>query len=84
MARGILNSPLVGIVNSGAVRLIDAPVVGPLVRRSMVVIRYTGKRSGKTFETPVNYQRRGGDVVIRVMTRTPRTGGAISPATVVS
>ena len=73
MARGIFDSPVVRFVNSGAARLIDAPIVGPLVRRSMVVIRYTGKRSGKTFQTPVNYQRRDGDVVIRVMTPDSKT-----------
>jgi hypothetical protein len=67
MARGIFNSPLVGLVNSGASRLIDIPVLGPLVRKSMVVIRYTGRRSGKSFETPVNYRRSGDEVVIRVM-----------------
>ncbi|MGE2736855.1 nitroreductase/quinone reductase family protein [Mycolicibacterium vaccae] len=67
MPKGIFASPLVGVVNSGAARLIDAPVIGPLLRRSMVVIRYTGRRSGKTFETPVNYRRTGDGVVIRVM-----------------
>jgi len=39
----------------------------PLVRRSMVVVRYTGRRSGKSFETPVNYQRSGDEIAIRVM-----------------
>ena len=67
MARGIFNSPLVGVFNSGAARLINAPLIGPLVRRSMVVIRYTGRRSGTSFETPVNYRRSGEDIVIRVM-----------------
>jgi len=67
MARGIFNSPIVGVINSGAARLLDAPVIGPLVRRSMVVVRYTGRRSGKSFETPVNYQRSGDEITIRVM-----------------
>ena len=31
MAKGIFNSPVVGVVNSGAARLLDAPIVGPLV-----------------------------------------------------
>lgn len=73
MARGIFGSPIAGIVNSGAARLIDAPVLGPLLRRSMVVIRYTGRRSDKTFQTPVNYQRSGGDIVIRVMAPDSKT-----------
>lgn len=67
MARGILNSRIVGVINGGASRLTKAPVLGPVVRRSMVVIRYTGRRSGGSFETPVNYRRAGDDVVIRVM-----------------
>lgn len=73
MSRGIFASPVVGILNTGAARLMDAPIVGPLIRRSMVVIRYTGRRSGRTFETPVNYQRSGDRVVIRVMTPDSKT-----------
>ncbi|MBB2993026.1 hypothetical protein FHR72_004533 [Mycolicibacterium iranicum] len=73
MSRGIFDSPVVGLINAGAARVIDAPIIGSLVRRSMVVIRYTGRRSGKTFETPVNYQRRGGAVVIRVMAPDKKT-----------
>lgn len=73
MPRGIFNSPVVGVVNSGAERLIDAPVIGRFVRRSMVVIRYTGRRSGKLFETPVNYRRSDGGVIIRVMTPDSKT-----------
>ncbi|BBY77463.1 hypothetical protein MPRF_43620 [Mycolicibacterium parafortuitum] len=67
MAKGIFNSPVVGVVNSGAARLLDAPIVGPLVRRRIVVIRYTGRRTGQVFETPVNYQRSGNRIVIRVL-----------------
>ena len=39
----------------------------------MVVIRYTGRRSGGTFQTPVNYQRRGDDIVIRVISADKKT-----------
>lgn len=67
MGRGIFDTPLVGMFNAGAERLIDAPVIGPLIRRNTVVIRYTGRRSGQTFQTPVSYQKSGGGVVIRVM-----------------
>lgn len=73
MASGIFNSPIVGVINSGAARLIDLPVLGPLLRRSMVVIRYTGRRSGKSFETPVNYRRSGDEIVIRVMSPDAKT-----------
>jgi len=67
MARGIFGSPLVGIVNKVFIGLIDAPIVGPLVRRAMINIRYVGRRSGKTIETPVGYRRSGDTIVINVM-----------------
>lgn len=57
MARGIFGSPLVGVVNTLFVGLIEAPVVGRLVRKGLIRIRYVGRRSGKTVETPVGYRR---------------------------
>ena len=66
MARGMMDSPLVRIVNGAAVSLINAPVVGPVIGRGLVVIRYVGRRSGKTFEIPVGYRRSGGDLIIGV------------------
>ena len=73
MARGIFDSPLVGIVNKVFVGLIDAPVVGPFVRRAMINIRYVGRRSGKTIETPVGYRRSGDKIVINVMSPDNKT-----------
>jgi hypothetical protein len=73
MARGIFGSPIVGIVNTVFVGLIDAPVVGPLVRRAMINIRYVGRRSGKTIETPVGYRRAGEKIVINVMSPDNKT-----------
>ena len=73
MARAIFGSPLVGMFNSAMARLINAPVVGPLVRRSTVVVRYTGRRSGKTVQTPLSYRRRDHSVVIRVMAPESKT-----------
>ena len=67
MASGIFDSPIVGIVNRLFVALIDAPVVGSLVRRGLINIRYVGRRSGKTIETPVGYRRSGDSIVINVM-----------------
>jgi hypothetical protein len=61
-----MDSPLVRIVNGVAVSLINAPVVGRVVGRGLVVISYVGRRSGKTFEIPVGYRRSGGDIVIGV------------------
>ena len=67
MASGIFDTPLVGIVNKLFVALIDAPVVGPLVRRGLINIRYVGRRSGKTVQTPVGYRRSADGIVINVM-----------------
>lgn len=53
-------------VNKVATVLMDAPLVGGLVRRGLVTIRYVGRRSGKTFEIPVGYRRSGDTIVIRV------------------
>jgi hypothetical protein len=66
MASGIFDSPIVGIVNKLFVALIDAPVVGSLVRRGLINIRYVGRRSGKTIETPVGYRRSADGIVINV------------------
>jgi hypothetical protein len=73
MASGILISPIVGIVNKLFVVLIDAPLVGPLVRRGLINIRYVGRRSGKTIQTPVGYQRSSDGVVINVMSPDNKT-----------
>lgn len=59
-------SGLARTVNALAVRLIDAPVLGGVVRRGMIVIRYQGRRSGKTFELPVGYRRSDGAIKIGV------------------
>jgi hypothetical protein len=66
MARGIFDSPVVGIVNKGFVGLINAPVIGRFVGRGLVVIRYVGRRSGQTFEIPVGYRRSGDTLTINV------------------
>ena len=73
MASGIYASPLVGVFNKMFVALIDAPVVGPLVRRGLINVRYVGRRSGKTIQTPVGYRRAGDTVVINVMSPDSKT-----------
>ena len=40
---------------------------GPLVRRYLTVVSYTGRRSGRTFSTPVAFRRDGNTVTIQVM-----------------
>lgn len=66
MARGIFDSPVIGIVNGLFASLIDAPVVGTVVRKAMINIHYVGRRSGKTIQTPVGYRRSGDTVTINV------------------
>ncbi|AXB44701.1 hypothetical protein [Amycolatopsis albispora] len=39
---------------------------GPLVRRHLTLVTYTGRRSGRKFTIPVGYQQRGDVVVIGV------------------
>lgn len=67
MASGLYGTRAVDLVNSAVARLIDAPVVGPLVRQGMFEIRYEGRRSGRTFQTPIYYKRTPEGVLIRVM-----------------
>ena len=67
MARGISNTPVVGIINKAFVALMNTPGIGRLIGRGLVVIRYTGRRSGKTFETPVGYRRAGNTVTINIV-----------------
>jgi hypothetical protein len=66
MASTYSASVFVRTINALFVGLIDAPVLGGLVRRGLINIRYVGRRSGKTFETPVGYRRSGDTVTIRV------------------
>ena len=65
-AKGFSDNAFVKVFNKLAVSLLDVPVVGGLIRRGMVEIRYVGRKSGKTFETPVNYRRSGDSIVIPV------------------
>ncbi|OBG60421.1 MULTISPECIES: hypothetical protein [unclassified Mycobacterium] len=73
MASGIFDTPIVGVVNNLFNGMIDAPVVGRLVRRGLIKIRYVGRRSGKTIQTPVGYRRSGDGIVINVMSPDNKT-----------
>ena len=74
MERALFSSPVVPIVNRVAVALLDAPVLGRIVRRGLVKIRYVGRRSGKTVELPVGYRRSGdGTIVIGVVAPDAKT-----------
>lgn len=56
----------VDAVNARVVALRDSPRWGPWARRRFTVVTYTGRRSGRTFSTPVGYQRSGDTVTIGV------------------
>ncbi|MBB5911349.1 hypothetical protein BJY24_000216 [Nocardia transvalensis] len=58
--------PVVRGFNAGVVALTRVPVLGPLMGKSFVRISYVGRKSGKTFSTPVNYRRSGDEYVIGV------------------
>jgi len=59
--------PLARNMNKWVVGLRSAPLVGKFVRKGITVVSYTGRRSGRTFSTPVGYQRNGDVVDIQVM-----------------
>ncbi|WP_194826797.1 nitroreductase/quinone reductase family protein [Nocardia sp. XZ_19_231] len=56
----------VGAFNTGVVALTNAPVIGKLLGKAFAQITYTGRRSGRTFSTPVNYRRAGNEYLIGV------------------
>ncbi|MFJ7215638.1 hypothetical protein [Amycolatopsis sp. NPDC098790] len=60
--RGPLPKNTVDRVNGCVGSLRASPRWGRLVRRHLTQVTYTGRRSGRTFSTPVGY-RRAGDVV---------------------
>ncbi|MGY0501720.1 nitroreductase/quinone reductase family protein [Nocardia sp. FBN12] len=51
-------------MNAGVVALTEAPVIGKVLGKSFAQISYVGRRSGRTFTTPVNYRRSGEEYVI--------------------
>jgi hypothetical protein len=67
-------------VNGLANQLMDAPVLGNLVRRGLVKIRYVGRRSGKDFEVLVGYRRSGDTIAIGVQMPDRKNWAARSPS----
>jgi hypothetical protein len=66
MASGFSDSVFVRAGNGLAVRLMDVPLLGNLVRRGLIEVRYVGRRSGKSFEIPVGYRRSGDTITVNV------------------
>ncbi len=55
----------------------------PLISQNVMLITYTGRRSGKRFSTPVNHARMGNDLMVvsfrnRTWWRNLRGGAALS------
>ena len=59
MSSTFFDNPVARALNKAAVGLTTVPVVGGIVGRSLVEIRYTGRKSGRSFHTPVNYRLAG-------------------------
>ncbi|WAC55455.1 nitroreductase/quinone reductase family protein [Gordonia sp. SL306] len=54
------------IVNKLVTPVLRLPGLRSVLGRSIMVLRYTGRTSGKAFELPVGYRRDGGDIVVGV------------------
>jgi len=52
------------LFNAPITALAASPRFGALLRRSITTITYTGRRSGRTFNIPVAYRRRGDEIDI--------------------
>jgi F420H(2)-dependent quinone reductase len=64
--KGPLPRRLTHGVNRLVARLRSSPLGGQAVSRHLTIATYTGRRSGRTFSTPVGYQRAGDTVTISV------------------
>jgi len=53
--------------NRGLDGLRTSRLLGPVLGRYLTAVSYTGRRSGRTFRTPVGYRRAGDVVTIQVM-----------------
>lgn len=68
-----LAGPVVQRINSRVISLRSSPRWGKLMSRRFTVITYQGRRSGRTFSTPVGYQKTGDIVTIKVMIPNSKT-----------
>jgi hypothetical protein len=64
--KGPLPRRLTHGVNGFVAGLRSSPLGGRLVSRHLTIVTYTGRRSGRTFSTPVGYRRAGDTVTISV------------------
>ncbi|MGO1057169.1 hypothetical protein [Crossiella sp. CA198] len=59
--------------NGLVLRLRDSAWLGGFLRRHFTIVTYTGRRSGRTFSTPVGFRRAGDTVTITVMLAEAKT-----------
>lgn len=52
--------------NRPVVSLLASPRWGPRLGKSLAVVTYTGRRSGRTISTPIGYRRKGDELKIAV------------------
>ncbi|MET0237081.1 MAG: nitroreductase/quinone reductase family protein [Kibdelosporangium sp.] len=64
--RGPFPKRAVGRVNAWVSTLRSSPRWGRMVSRHLTIVTYTGRRSGRTFSTPVGFRRTGDVVTIGV------------------
>ncbi|WP_326549322.1 hypothetical protein [Micromonospora sp. NBC_01813] len=65
-SQGSLPRQFVDGFNTCVLRLRSSRRWGRLVQRHITIVTYTGRRSGRTFSTPVGYRRTAGTVTIAV------------------
>lgn len=64
--QGPLPKRAINRFNSCVLTLRSSPRWGRLISRRLTVVTYTGRRSGRTFSTPVAFRRASGTVTIGV------------------
>ncbi|EFG75133.1 hypothetical protein HMPREF0591_4928 [Mycobacterium parascrofulaceum ATCC BAA-614] len=52
------------LLNKPVAAMAASPRLGARMRRSIALVTYTGRRSGRTFSIPVAYRRRGDEIEI--------------------
>lgn len=57
---------IAGIANKAVLPALGVPAISKALGKSMTVVTYTGRRSGKTIHLPVAYRRSGDTVTIFV------------------
>jgi hypothetical protein len=57
---------IAGAANKVVIAAMKAPVLDKITGKSMVMLTYTGRKSGKSFTLPVGYKKKGDELLIGV------------------